>query len=325
MNQTFQNYLTVSWDQVLCKDGDILEFFKLLGIKDLKDIQITSRTYSDDDRMIINVTADNEEDKIIRIVIDSTAGIPTWQQFVNVTYDQQDSADIKIILYGDEYRDYQTDFTAGGILEIGNLVRRNNLCGAATYLVKGIDFDRTGRKILNRCSIEEDPNSVPVDPNRILATKRQVQEAEFWTGYYFPQAGPESIIEIYDEIIDDWAPGYSLTNDLRTEASWNDDGFFIKLIEERPSEAIHWIWDNRRSEFEKAYPNCDITLDNIDGKLHALSIRILNISMTELIKMTPDNKWYYGDYVYGQEHNFKEIADSVVDDYELMVKAANVA
>ncbi len=206
-------------DQALCNNDDILEFFEVLGIKDLKNIQITSRTYSDDDRITINVTANNEDDETVRIVIDSTAGIPTWQQFVNVTYDQQDSTDIKIILYGDEYRNYQKDFTAGGILEIGNLVRRNNLCGVTAYLVKGIDFDRTGRKILNRSCIEEGPTSVPVDPNRIFATKRQVQEAEFWTGYYFPQGGPESIIEIYDDIIDDWAPGYSLTNDLRTEAS----------------------------------------------------------------------------------------------------------
>jgi len=30
-------------------------------------------------------------------------GIPTWQQFINVIYDEGESADIRIILYGEDY------------------------------------------------------------------------------------------------------------------------------------------------------------------------------------------------------------------------------
>ena len=324
MDKRHQNYLTVSWEQVLCNNDQIEGLFKVLEIGELKNIRVLSRTYSDDGRMIINVTADNADDKTFRVIIDSTPGIPIWQQFINVTYDQGESSDIRIILYGEDDREYRS--TAGGILEIGNLVRRNNQCGVITYLVNGIGFDSNGRKYQDGCHLEEGPNNVQANTRVTLPSKRQVQEAEFWAGYYSPQREYEYIdIDIDDDIINGWAPGYSVRNDLRTEALWNDEGFFIKLIEEKPSDAIHWIWNNKKSEFEAAYPNCDITLEKIDDKRYAISVRILNISMTNLINMTPQEKWDYGEHVFVQEHAFYDVAEVAAHDYNDVVKAASVA
>jgi len=324
MNQDYQTYLTVSWEQVLCDNDDISELFEVLAIKDLKNTQVLSRTYSDDGRMIVNITANNKDNKTFRIVIDSAAGIPTWRQFINVTYDQGESADIRIILYGEDHRDYRKDFTAGGIIEIGNLVRRNNKCGLTTYLVKGIDFDSNGQKFIDEYRIGEGPNDVFVDPTQTFPSKRQVQEAEFWAGYYFPQWWSGSI-EIDDDIINCWEPGYALDKDLRTVASWNDEGFYIKLVEDKPSEVIHWIWNNKKGEFEQEYRDCDITFEKIDEKRYAISVRILYISMTDLINMSPDEKWDYGQSVFDHEHNFQELALGVVEDYNDAVNATNVA
>lgn len=323
MNLKNQTYLTTSWKKVLHNNNDIIKLLKGVKITDLKKLHILSRTYSNDGRMIINVTADNADNKTFRIIIDSTPGIPTWQQFINVTYDQGESTDIRIILYGEDYRNYKKDFTAGGIFEISNLVRRNNKCGLSTYLVKGIDLDSNGQKFIDEYRIEEGPHDVFIDPTQTFPSKRQVQEAEFWTGYYFPQWWIEPI-GIDNDIINCWAPGYSFDSDLRTVAPWNDEGFFIKLIEDKPSETIHWIWNNKKSEFETEYPGCDIILEKIDEDRHAISVRILNISMTDVINLDPDNKWNYGQFVFDQEHNFKEIVDGVVEDYDAMVKAAAV-
>lgn len=323
MDREFQTYLTVSWERVLCDNDDIIELFEQLRIKDLKNIHTLSRTYSDDGRMIINIAADNRDGKAFRIIIDSTPGIPTWQQFINVTYDQGKSADIRIILYGEEYRNYQKDFAAGGIIEIGNLVTRNNKCGVTTYLVKGIELDSNGQKIIDKYRIDEGPNNVFINSTQAFPSKRKVQEAEFWTGYYFPQWWIEPI-RLDDDIINCWAPGYSVGDNFKTVASWNDDGFFTKLIEEQPSDAIHWIWNNKKTEFEAAYPGCDIVLEKIDEKRHAISVRILNVSMTDLIDLSPDEKWDYGRYVFDQEHNFQEVADGVVEDYCEMIRVAAV-
>ena len=321
MKQDTKTYTSVGWKQVFCSDEDIKKLFEELEITDLSNIRILSRTYSDDGRMIINLTADNRDGTTFSIIIDSTAGKPTWGQFVDVTYDQGASADIRIILYGKDYSDRKDDFTAGGIIEISNLVRRNNRCRVTTYLIEGIAVDSAGQKILDSFYIEEGPSDVSVNPTETLPSKRQVQEAEFWTGYYFPNWGTDDF-GIDDDIINDWAPGYPLTNHLRTVASWNDEGFFIKLTEEQPSDALHWIWNNKKSEFEAAYPGCDIKLEKLDEDRHAISLRILTISMSDLINMPPDEKSDYGEYVFGQEHVFSDLAEGILGNYNDMLKVA---
>lgn len=321
MKQDFQTYSAVSWERVLNNKDDVTKLFKEMDIQCLEDIQIISRTYSQNNRLILNIAASNIDGEQFRIIIDATSGIPTWEQFINVTYDQGEDTNIKIILYEKDYEDKINDFTAGGLIEIGNLVTRNNKCRMTTYLVKGISYDSNGQKIIDNCSVEIGPDDTNVDPSQSLPSKRQVQEAEFWSGYYYPQWANDPI-EIDDDIIDCWAPGYSLSNNLRTEASWSDDGFFIKIIGEQGYEALQWIWDNKKGEFENQYPDCPVTLETKDGKPYAISTRILDISMTDLINMTPKDKEYYGDYVFGQEHVFIDIANGVVDAYNAMNKAA---
>jgi len=328
MNKEFKNYLAVSWDKVLSDEKEIINLLNKLNIPCMTDVVTVSREYTDDNRLIMLIEAGNVNAKTFRIIIDATSGIPTWQQFISVTYDQGESANIKIILYGEDYNDKTIDFTAGGLIEIGNLVRRNNKCCVTTYLAKGISYNQSGQKMITSCDVMEAPGDVSdelsINGTQTLPTKRQVQEAEFWTGYYFPQWATDPI-GMDDDIINDWAPGYSLGKDLNTEASWNDDGFFIKLIGEPGSEAIQWIWDNRKGAFESQYPDCPVTLENNDGKPYAISVRILDIPMTSLINMTSKDKWYYGDTVFGEEHNFQEVACSVSNDYDEMVKAVKAA
>ena len=106
MNQEFKNYSVVSWDKVLSGKEDIVKLFKELELQDYKDIKIVSRNYSDDNRLIMLIEASNINNNISRIIIDVTSGIPTWQQFINVTYDDGQPTDVKIILYGKNYEDY---------------------------------------------------------------------------------------------------------------------------------------------------------------------------------------------------------------------------
>jgi len=321
MNQDLKTYSSVSWEHVLNDTDDIIEHFREMNFQSLKNIEIISRTYTRDNRLIILITANNYNGNLFRIIIDATSGIPTWQQFINVTYDQGEDTNIKIILCGENYSNKIEDYTAGGIFEIGNLVRRNNKCDITTYLVNGISCDKNGQKRIKNCDVEEGPDEAYIDPSQSLPSKRQVQEAEFWTGYYFPEWATEPI-GIEDDIIDCWAPGYSLCNNLKTEASWDDNGFFIKLIGEKGNETIQWIWDNKKGKIENQYPDCLVALETEDGKPYAISVRILDISMTDLINMTPSDKWYYGEYVFGQEHVFCDIIEGAIGDYNNMMRAA---
>lgn len=84
MNQEFKNYLVVSWDKVLSNREDILKLFEELDLQDLDDIQIISRNYSDDNRLIMLIEANDAKDETLKIIIDATSGIPTWQQFSRI-------------------------------------------------------------------------------------------------------------------------------------------------------------------------------------------------------------------------------------------------
>jgi hypothetical protein len=187
-------------------------------------------------------------------------------------------------------------------------------------LVKGIAADRNGQKTVTTLDVTEGPDDTDIDRINILPSKRQVQEAEFWAGYYWPQWASD-FIKVDDDIIGNWAPGYSLGNDLRTEAAWNDEGFFISVIGEPGSDAIQWIWDNKKGIFESAYPGCQVVLRDQEGKPYAISVIIESLSMTDLINCGPAEKWNYGDMVYGEEHRFVDTAKEAVEDYDNMTKS----
>lgn len=324
MNQEFINYSIVSWEQVLSKEEDILNFFKSLKLINYKEVKIISRDFSDDNRLTVLIEAKDESDATQKITVDATSGIPTWQQFINVTYDHGNPSDIKIILYGEDYGDHSFDLPAGGLYDISNLVRHINKCGGKTYLVKGIDYNATGQKILRPCVVEEKPEDVDVDANMKFPSKLDVQKAEFWTGYYLPQwcAEPDGSD---DDIINDWEPGYSLSFDLSTKAFWNDEGFFIDLRGEAGSAAIRWIWANQKHLFQEAYPDCSIELRSSDNEPYAISVKIVDIPIGKLIQVGPRDKWEYGELVYNEEHKFVSVAEEAISDYKKETKASDVS
>jgi len=100
-------FAQVKWDQVLFNEDDISNYLKKLHISELNNVKILSRTVlKDDDRLSIVVSAEGENNKHYKIILDATSGIPTWKQFIDVTYDKGNSADIKIILYGTDFREH---------------------------------------------------------------------------------------------------------------------------------------------------------------------------------------------------------------------------
>lgn len=324
MNQEFKNYLAVSWDQVLSDEKEIINLLTKLNIPCIKNIVTVSREYTNDNRLIMLLEANNVNAKTFRFIIDATPGIPTWQQVINATYDHGNPSDIKIILYGEDYADFSFDLPAGGLYDISNLVRHINKCGGKTYLVKGIDYNATGQKILRPCVIEEKPEDVDIDANVMFPSKLDVQKAEFWTGYYLPQwcAEPDGSD---DDIINDWEPGYSLSFDLSTKAFWNDEGFFIDLRGEAGSATIKWIWANQKHLFQEAYPDCSIELRSSDNEPYAISVKIVDIPIGKLIQVGPRDKWEYGELVYNEEHKFVSVAEEAISDYKKETKASDVS
>lgn len=224
MNKNFQEFLTMGWERVLSSEADIIELFKMLNIKYLNNVQIISRTPLHDDRLTMLIGASDTNGKPFRIIIDATSGVPTWSQFINVTYDQGNDTDVKIILFDNGYEYDDIDADTASLTEISNLVRRNNKCGVSTYLSGAITFDPDGQKILGARSVKEYPVKVVIDGPLPLPSKRQVQEAEFWVDYYYPHWKRQGAIPIgiNDDITNYWHPGSSLGRNMEAQSYWND-------------------------------------------------------------------------------------------------------
>lgn len=77
-NEKFQEFLTMSWEQVLSTEEEIMELFKPFNIKNLKNVQILSRTILAG-RLTMMILASGENGKSVRIIIDVTSGVPTWE------------------------------------------------------------------------------------------------------------------------------------------------------------------------------------------------------------------------------------------------------
>jgi hypothetical protein len=270
------------------------------------------------------------------IVVDLKIGPPTWEQYIDVTYGVGSRYDTKIIIF-ENGLDYSNIFDVPeAICEIDDLVNISNKCGVKTYLVmaKGLiqyllkgEKKRISYELVNGPYGDDINNPEPILAEREspqqLPTKRNVQVSEFWIGYYLPNWGVGRLSDDH-EVIGDWTPGYSLRKGLGTKAYWNDDGLFIDLEGEVGSDVIQWIWANRKCRFEEGYPGCSISLNSKDGQATSISVRISDIPITQLIEMDSNDKWNYGEMVYGEEHKFCQIAEEAIEDYDNETKPAQV-
>ena len=316
MNHEFKNNAAKSWEHVLSQKDDFVKLFDNLQLENYKDIQIVSRTFSNDDRLIVAVDMMDMQGITSRVIIDATAGIPTWRQFINVTYESGKFTDTKIVLYEQDYKDYPNHL-AGGKRQLSYLTRYNNKCGVKTYLVKGIALDHKDQKILTTCDIVSEPNNVELVEGLKHPSKADAQKAEFWLGYYCEHCDDGEInVGMDDDIFGDWNPGRSTGRaDVEAYVVWDDDGLFLKLVGGLGSEAIKWIWDNRKFAFEVVYLNCPVAYETHHNYC-AISVKIEDFPLHEIFAMDPDKKWEYGGLVHDEQWKFLSVARKIAEDYD---------
>lgn len=318
MNQQFQNNTVKSWERVLSNKEDLARLFKELRLDNYHDIKIVSRTFSNEDRLIVAVDVMDIQGIKDRVIIDATSGHPTWRQFINVTYESGKFTDIKIILFASDYGFDLCHHRGGGREELNCLARHNNKCGVRTFLVKGIMFNRSNQKISTKYEIVAKPDDVKFMPEVKLPSKEEVQRAEFWLGYYgMCHDADETYWYMENDIFGDWDWGHSIgvASLVGTLVIWSDGGLFLKLIGRTGSEVIDWIWANRKFAFEVVYRHCPITHET-HQHCGAISIKIGHTPLREIFGQERNEKAEYGEYICLEEQKFMELADTIVEDYE---------
>jgi hypothetical protein len=151
-------------------------------------------------------------------------------------------------------------------------------------------------------------------------SKRQFEEAEFWVNYYLLLFGTGfSPIDISD-ITADWTPGYDVTGKgMSTEVTWTDEGLVMSLVSEFDPNAIDWVWKIKREDIEKAYPGRPMKLGEEDGIPMKLSVKVLDTTMTEVIRSTPEDKGYFAEDVLKHERDFADLMEEILEGYEASV------
>ena len=81
------------------------------------------------------------------------------------------------------------------------------------------------------------------------------------------------------------------------------------------SEEVKWLWKNKRSEIEKHYPGCLITLCKRSGKPYKIAVRVSEQPFTDCIYSTLDEKDDYAEWVSCQERKFFELIDELLEDF----------
>jgi hypothetical protein len=255
------------------------------------------------------------------VLISFRLGPPTWDQFIRTTYRSGSNIGIRIIIHeGTGFDRDSSDEPTGNAESIGMLAYNNNKCGLKTYLLeaKGLIqriFEGKTKQIVYKYEVGSIADDNPPVP---LPTIRQIQEAEFWNCYYLAAWG-----EAYDGLMA--LPGYGeiwakVHRDLSLPVTWNDEGLHLNVFGDYDSKLVKLIWDHKLGAFKEKYPEAKIVLLEESGRPYGISIRILDLSMSNLIKLGPRKKKEYAKFTYDAEHNFFHFMDDVITDLKNMGK-----
>ena len=298
-------HIKSQWEKYLTKK-ELTKLFGSCKIKTQEISEIKSSQAISNKEFIAKVHAKIRNEKgIIEdniVLISFRLGPPTWDQFIRTTYRSGSNIGIRIIIH------------EGNVSCIGHLVDNNNACGLKAYLIeaKGL-IQRIFEGKTHQISYNyENGPIVSNSPAKPLPSMRQVQESEFWTCYYLPAWDQplDKPFGLYGNR-DQWA---KIFEDLSLPMMWNDDGLHITLSGDPDSYLIKPIWEHELEKLRQEYPDAKIELLKDSGIPYGISIRILELPMSSLIKMGPRKKTEYGKFVHDAEHNFLHFIDDILVD-----------
>jgi hypothetical protein len=314
-------------DQFKTKDA-VNKLFQDIRIVNEEIIEINPAPALSEDRLtLFLITRNIKTGTPTRVIIDTIAGSPTSEQFIEVTYDLGTNTDLKIIVYYDEDSDSGLSKPAGHSAYVSNLVKKNNRCGVRTFLVQAMFLIKREGKVL-RYVIDQGPysnigNSLMAGSKTVhdetLPTKRQVQEAEWWVGYHYGHwicRGLETLGRDFDAT-DPLGITYSIDDDIEARAFWDDNGLSVRLTSRRKPETLYRLWKYGRQTLMDKFPECtiDVQPDSEEGPV--ITISVLEIPMSELISMDVEDKRYYGKKAYNEEIYLEYIVECILGGKEV--------
>jgi|GEM_PF-2158786 len=316
VNQIPKAQLKPSTKRQLLSETEIISLLKLSGIP-TRQLTIISTTPVKKGRyQTILKTKNPDSRKNIRTIIDVSFSAPTWQQYIDVTYNQGADCDYKVILYDELCADF---VPSSDSLPIGNLVRINNRCSVPTFFISAEDTLSWPTRQISDFEIMDSPDDVDANPGQKLPSKREVEEAEFWVPYYWGVLCGSDYYEHNFEI-DGCTSSYSAGRNLSSRVKWTQEGLFIELSpdterREKGGKEIQWLWENKRGDIEAEYPGSSLTQGNTGIGSDFLSIRVDPTPFDECLSSPPEGKIDFAHFVNRQELDFVDLIEECLDEY----------
>jgi len=248
-----------------------------------------------------------------RLHVDISSGAPTLEQVADCVYGSGADADQQMIIYGGNFN-IQYTYHFGNKYLVADLVALARANGIPLSLVHL--EDRTG---LDDEGLYYHLIHSAFSPQRLKSatfpTRRQILEREFWSAYYymFYDEGAPAVKNLETLLFSRWETGYPIGG-LRTNTTWNDEGLFM-YVEGRPDDNDMRYLKENVSLLQSKYLGCPIDIDT--GDKVVISVRLLDLPMKHLIDMTPEQKCFYGGYVYDQEFPFYNKVREVLEHKEV--------
>ena len=323
---------TNTWKEYFGKEDTIVSLLGDLGISDqvFKEI-VTRRSIGDNRCVVIASTTKVEDGHLGKVIIDFKLGEPSWQQMMDVTFKIGSDCEKKIVIFSapedPEYQDYLKPLTAyDNRILVGSFARINNDCGFDTWLLRA-SISTDSNKVEPEYDVIEEPGDHRSTRYSKLPSKRDFEKAEFWVVYYdsfagyFAGSGPTAAAKP-----DCWM-GYGSWisgGGLEFRPTWTDKGLLMHATAESESgvDTLKWLWENSYDEIREKYKG-EPKLHKKRGSPFKLSVRVSEISFTDVIYSTPQKKEEYAEDVFGREREFHEFLTELINRREPEMKVVN--
>lgn len=265
---------------------------------------------------MVNISC-NEQIK--QVYMSFLVGAPHWSHFMDLIYGTGKTADIQIIACSKEYVESKNDGSPGNLDGISQIAQYYNERGCKIFILQMKKLDQVLKGKTDSFKIEvcqgltEEPKVHP-DGYDEIPTQRQLQESEFWLEYYWPVWATDCY-DIY-ECLRNYTPNYFLENNCKQAVLWTDGGLSIKITGPTGTDFLKWIWSRGQSTIMTALPECRISLEGEENNPTGIDIRLLDLTMTELLSLSSTEKRNYAEFIFGMEHVVRDIMDDVESEYE---------
>ena len=285
--------------------SNLKRLLSTLGMEHLERLKVRSTTMIGEDRIQLLLTGRRDETgRLVKILVDAKSGVPTWEQYLDATYNQPVDLDSRILVY-DNDRESAPDVCAwGDELTTWNLVARNNRFGMDTYQVYAhVEKREKGRPQLTYFNNEAARSERSPWTGEEFPKREDLELLEFWMEYfeqpYRTERYPHRYLQPEDAVQEAFMGVWGeIDVGIDFQFEWNETGAYLHVIFDGTVPEAMNFWRTRKKKLSTAIharqPGCEVKAAKGQNNEMVLRIKLLDVNHLDLGGLTPQRKCEIG-------------------------------